>query len=77
MSRIKNLKQNLKKALLCCTILDVSLITKREKFLWRSVIFSWRTATLQIKHFPATVFDEETKVPSSRNITYTKPKTKY
>ena len=37
-SCFKNVKQNIK-AVFICTILDFSLITKREKDLWRSVIF--------------------------------------
>lgn len=45
--------------MVCCTILDFSLITKREKYLWKSVNFSWQTATLQKQHFPKIVFDEE------------------
>ena len=69
MSHIKVLKQTIK-AVVCCTILDFNLITKRGKYLWMSVIFSWQTATLQTQHFPTIVFDEEANRPNSRNTSH-------
>lgn len=69
MSHIKNLKQTIK-AVVCCTILNFNLITKRGKYLWMGAIFSWQTATLQTQHVPTIVFDEEANDPNSQNTSH-------
>ena len=63
---MENLKQSIK-TMVCCTILDFSLITKRKKYFWRSVIFSWQTVSLQKQHFPTIVIDKRANGPNSRN----------
>ena len=68
-SHIKNLKQYIK-AVVCCTILDFCLFTKRENYLWRSVNCSWQTASLQKQHFPSIGFDEEVDSLNSRNTSH-------